>query len=211
MMLVFAAASSAADAQGWVKMPASEMVGREVVSRTGRPLGEVEDLVIDVINAKVRYAVLAFGGWMGFSEELYAVPLDALAPEPGTQRVVLGIATAPLVNSPGLARDAWPDDDYWRGIHPALSREERPPLRQFMRATGLIGREVTDRTGEHAGEIEDAVLDLENGNVLYFAFDYDEAVHPDRPPLRLAPQVFSFPLDGGAPVVNVGRERLAAP
>lgn len=195
----------------WWKMPASELLGREVASRDGRPLGEIEDLVIDVRNARVQYAVLAFGGWMGLGEELYAVPAGTLAPEPGTRRVVLAIDTAPLVNVPGFRRDEWPGDDYWRGIPLPLSREECPPLRQFVRASALIGRDTTDRTGEHAGAIEDVVLDLRHGRVLHVLFDYDESWGPDEPPLRLAPQVFSFPLGGGAAVVNLPRERLAKP
>ena len=190
----------------WVKMPASELIGREVVSRDGRTLGEVEDVVIDVRAARVPYAVLTFGGWMGLGEDLYAVPVKTLTPQPRSTSLVLNISTAPLVNVPGFRRDAWPGDAYWRAIPLPLAREHRPPLRQFVRASELIGRAVTDRTGAHVGELEDAVL--EYGLVLYLLFDYEEgAAH--APPLRLAPQVFSFPLGDDAAVVNLARERLA--
>jgi sporulation protein YlmC with PRC-barrel domain len=208
LALILAAFAGAASAQSsWINMPASEFLGREVVSPEGNSLGEVEDVVIDVRRARVHYAVLAFGGWMGLGEDLYAVPIHGLAPEAGSQRVVMHIDTAPLVNVPGFARDAWPTDRYWGGIEgPA-----RPPLRRFVRASELIGRGTTDRKGEHAGEIEDAVLDLRHGVVRYLLFDYDESWGPDQPPLRLAPQAFSFPRDGGDAVVNVARERLADP
>jgi hypothetical protein len=108
----------------------------------------------------------------------------------------------PLRNAPGFSRDAWPGDEYWTGT-------ARPPLRRFVRASELVGRRTTDRTGAPAGEIEDAVLDMDSGLVLYLLFDYDEAWGLDEPALRVAPQIFSFPLDGGAAVVNVSRERLA--
>jgi sporulation protein YlmC with PRC-barrel domain len=180
LLLIFPLAAGAASG---VKMPASELLGREVVSAHGRPLGEVEDLVIDVREARVPYAVLAFGGWMGLGEKLYAVPTEALAVAPG--KLVLNVSTAPLVNAPGFARDAWPGEHYWRGVPLPLAREQRPPLRQFLRASELV--------------------------VLHVLFDYDEWPGPDRAPLRLAPQVFSFPLDGGEAVVNVARGRLAGP
>ena len=70
---------------------------------------------------------------------------------------------------------------------------------------------MSDRTGTHAGEIEEAVIDMHSGRVLFLLFDYDEAWGVDQPALRLAPQVFSFPEDDGPAVVNIARERLADP
>ena len=85
------------------------------------------------------------------------------------------------------------------------------PLLQYVRASQIVGRSIDDRTGTHAGEIEEAVLDLERGLVLYLLFDYDEAWGLDQPALRMAAQQFAFPAAGGPAVVNVARERLEQP
>lgn len=55
---------------------ASELIGKDVESRSGKDIGEIRELVVDVRAAKVRYAVLAFDpGWMT-AEKLYAFPLN---------------------------------------------------------------------------------------------------------------------------------------
>jgi hypothetical protein len=64
----------------WDLMPASELLDKPVVGRDGNTIGGLEDLVIDVRDGRVRYAVLGFGGWMGLGEDLYALSLSAPLP-----------------------------------------------------------------------------------------------------------------------------------
>jgi|GEM_PF-3131384 len=56
---------------------ASTLIGKDVNSRAGNDIGEIEELVIDMGAAKVDYAVLAFDPSWVSSEKLFAFPLTA--------------------------------------------------------------------------------------------------------------------------------------
>lgn len=58
-------------------MRASKLLGKSVGDRTGKGIGEIQDLVLDVAANKVHYAVLAFDpSWLS-REKLFAFPLSA--------------------------------------------------------------------------------------------------------------------------------------
>lgn len=65
---------------------ASELIGKDVNSRTGKDIGDIKELVVDLGAAKVSYAVLAFDpGWMT-GEKLYAFPLTAFKMDMGKEK-----------------------------------------------------------------------------------------------------------------------------
>src|SRR4051812_34583815 len=47
------------------EMRASELIGKEVRNTQGENLGEIKDLIVDVNNSRIHYAVLSFGGFLG--------------------------------------------------------------------------------------------------------------------------------------------------
>jgi sporulation protein YlmC with PRC-barrel domain len=52
--------------------------GTAVYGSDGEKIGSVKHLMIDKISGKVAYAVLTFGGFMGFGEDFYPVPWSTL-------------------------------------------------------------------------------------------------------------------------------------
>lgn len=56
---------------------ASELIGKDVMSRDGKDIGDIKDLVINMAAGKVHYAALAFDPSLASPEELYAFPLKA--------------------------------------------------------------------------------------------------------------------------------------
>jgi hypothetical protein len=89
----------------------------------------------------VRYAVLAFGGFLGMGEKYFAVPWEALKPAPGQQpgdreKYVLDIDQERLKNAPGFDKNNWPNmaDRSWGeqvhayyGVTPYWQREASMP------------------------------------------------------------------------------------
>jgi PRC-barrel domain protein len=71
-------------------------------------LGEIENLLIDRTAGRIASATLAFGGWLGFGENLAPVPWDALTFKPGTDRVALNVDKEKLRKAPQFAKDKWP-------------------------------------------------------------------------------------------------------
>src|ERR1043166_7949702 len=83
----------------------SKLIGADVENPQGKNLGDIKDVVMDS-QGQIRYAVLAFGGFMGMGEKYFAVPWAALKPVAGQQpadrdRYVLNIDQEKLKNAPG--------------------------------------------------------------------------------------------------------------
>lgn len=96
-------------------LSASSLASDTVVNAQGEELGSVKDLMIDLSDGHVAYAVLSFGGFMGLGDKLFAVPWQALAVDQKNQTLVLNADKDSLENAPGFDKDDWPDmsDTAW--------------------------------------------------------------------------------------------------
>jgi sporulation protein YlmC with PRC-barrel domain len=126
----------------------SELFGMEVKSFARRRLGAVEDLVVDLANGRVRYAILET------RHRTVPVPFHALELSLENKYSLLDASPERLANAPGRAVGV---DAYWDG--PA------PP--RLARASELVGRPFRGVNGEVAGELADIVIDAHEGNVAF--------------------------------------------
>lgn len=87
---------------------ASTMIGTDVVSPKGENLGDVKEVVIDPRTGRVAYAVVAFGGFLGMGEKLFAIPFSAFEYKSDKNEYVLDISKERLKAAPGFDADHWP-------------------------------------------------------------------------------------------------------
>jgi sporulation protein YlmC with PRC-barrel domain len=101
---------------------ASGLMGMDVRNQQDERLGEIKDLVVDLTSGKIAYAVLSVGGFLGIGDKLIAVPTSAFSLSPDQERLVLNADKARIQNSPGFAKNDWPnlnspdwarDSQYW--------------------------------------------------------------------------------------------------
>lgn len=90
-------------------MGADTLLGEDVVNGADDSLGDIKEIMLDMNTGKVAYAVLAFGGFLGMGEKLFAVPWQALRLDTVNKRFVLNMEKERLQNAPGFDKDAWPD------------------------------------------------------------------------------------------------------
>ena len=90
-------------------MGADTLIGDSVVNGNDDDLGDIKEIMLDMHTGQVAYAVLAFGGFLGMGEKLFAVPWQALHLDTANKRFVLNIEKDRLKNAPGFNKDAWPD------------------------------------------------------------------------------------------------------
>jgi sporulation protein YlmC with PRC-barrel domain len=90
-------------------MGADTLIGDSVVNGQDDDLGDIKEIMLDMQTGQVAYAVLAFGGFLGMGEKLFAVPWQALHLDTVNHRFVLNIDKERLKNAPGFNKDAWPD------------------------------------------------------------------------------------------------------
>jgi sporulation protein YlmC with PRC-barrel domain len=89
-------------------LSASTMTGDRVVNSRGEELGKLEELMIDLDNGCVGYAVLSFGGVLGIGDKLFAIPWDAMRLDTDRKVLVLDVDRERLEDAPGFDKDNWP-------------------------------------------------------------------------------------------------------
>ncbi|MFC8102786.1 PRC-barrel domain-containing protein [Streptomyces sp. M92] len=66
------------DSEQTVETPAEDVRGRKVADTEGNEIGKIEDLLVDAPQRKVRFLLVAHGGFLGFGETKSFVPVDAV-------------------------------------------------------------------------------------------------------------------------------------
>jgi sporulation protein YlmC with PRC-barrel domain len=110
-------------------LSSSSLTGDKVVNSRNEDLGKVEDIMLDVENGRVAYAVLSFGGFLGVGSKLFAIPWTALRLDQETKCFILDVPKETLDTAPGFDKDSWPDlssEEYARSIHTHYNQPYRP-------------------------------------------------------------------------------------
>src|SRR5688500_11314524 len=101
-------------------MGADTLMGEDVYSTKDEDLGDIKEIMLDMNNGKIAYAVLSFGGFLGMGDKLFAVPWNALTLDTENKRFILDVEKDRLDSAPGFDKDDWPDmaDPSWQNtIH----------------------------------------------------------------------------------------------
>lgn len=90
-------------------LSSSSLVNTDVKNTENQDIGTITDLMIDITHGKIAYAVLSFGGFMGFGDKLFAIPWRALTVDTVDEKFVLNISKDMLEQAEGFDKDNWPD------------------------------------------------------------------------------------------------------
>ncbi|HVL75819.1 MAG TPA: PRC-barrel domain-containing protein [Noviherbaspirillum sp.] len=158
---------------------ASELIGKDVTNPQGQDLGRIEDLIIDVANSQVRYAIVSHGGVLGIGNQMAAFPPVMFRPGREEGEVMLNVSQQQLEQAPRFDAREWPDwnEESYRGQVDRFFWQDdevirKPSGSRLARASDVIGKRVNDGGGRHAGSIEDIVVNLGNGHLRYAVLDY---------------------------------------
>jgi sporulation protein YlmC with PRC-barrel domain len=90
-------------------LSARTIIGDDVRNLQGEDIGEIEELMVNLADGCIAYAVLSFGGILGLGDKLFAVPWKALRMRPEEHAFVMDIRKEKLENAPGFDKDNWPN------------------------------------------------------------------------------------------------------
>jgi sporulation protein YlmC with PRC-barrel domain len=89
---------------------ASQWMDLDVYDKSGRSVGEVEDVILDGGLNRANYVVVSYGGFMGMGDRLYAVPWAAFEHRPAEPgKIFLDIDENRLRNAPSFDNNTWPN------------------------------------------------------------------------------------------------------
>ena len=97
-------------------MTADTLIGNAVMNHQGDTLGEIEDIMLDVPRARIAYAVMSAGGFLGIGEKLFALPWSSLTLDTERKCFLLDADKERIKNAPGFDKDHWPSqaDSSWQ-------------------------------------------------------------------------------------------------
>ncbi len=178
---------------------AKDIVGMNVRNAQGEKLGDVKDLMVDFEHpARIRYAALDYGGFLGIGDKLFAVPWQSMKlrhDADNNQRMFLELDADKdsLKNAPGFDKDHWPNfaDNHWADevhkhyrvhaenanvdvdVKKAPARSDKNVATALLRRVSKIqGIEVKNEENQKIGKVEDLVMNANNGSVRYVALSF---------------------------------------
>ena len=95
----------------------SKVPGTSVYDGSHAVVGAVDDLIVDTVTGKVRYAVLSFGGFLGLGKNLYVVPWTTIRWDSELDGYVTGITEEQLKSSPEVDPLSLRDRDLESRLH----------------------------------------------------------------------------------------------
>jgi sporulation protein YlmC with PRC-barrel domain len=110
--------------------PLAIMLGRELLDQAAidgenQPLGKMSDLIVDMREGRIAFALLRAEGIEGMDRALVAVPYSALSFSPARQRFMLE-ADRQTLRTLAFAPDNWPDltNEQWASrLHAQFNRQ----------------------------------------------------------------------------------------
>jgi len=107
----------------------STLKGMKVRNERGENLGTLDELVFDITKGSAKYAALSFGGFAGFGNKLFAIPMSSLTLKHAADETffVFNVSPERLKDAPGFDKDHWPDtaDPKWAADIDKFYAEER--------------------------------------------------------------------------------------
>ena len=105
---------------------ASELIGKDVNDRNGKDVGEIEDIVVNLGNGRIHYAVLDFDKAWSTADKLLPVAMKSIQfPADPKKDLVLTLNRNQLDMSRGFTAHEWPniaDPAYQRNVDAYLGK-----------------------------------------------------------------------------------------
>ncbi|MBL1285380.1 PRC-barrel domain-containing protein [Streptomyces sp. NBC_01693] len=108
--------SKLSDSGQTVESPDEDVRGRKVTGTDGDDVGKIEDLLVDESERKVRFLLVAHGGFLGFGETKSFIPVDAVTRVTEDQ-VFIDQARERVANAPVYNPELAENPDYYASVY----------------------------------------------------------------------------------------------
>jgi sporulation protein YlmC with PRC-barrel domain len=85
------------------------VAGTTVYNTAGEELGSIHDLMLDKKSGNVAYAVMSFGGFLGFGDKYHPLPWSLLKYDTGKGGYVVNLDKQQLEGAPSYEADVEPE------------------------------------------------------------------------------------------------------
>jgi sporulation protein YlmC with PRC-barrel domain len=89
-------------------MAASTLDSDRVFSSDGEEVGKIKEIMLDVQEGRIAYAVMTSGGFLGLGNKLLAIPWSSLTLDTTRKCFLLNIPSGRVKDAAGFDKDHWP-------------------------------------------------------------------------------------------------------
>ena len=90
-------------------LTASSIIGDKVHNNNNEKLGEIKDIMLNIVTGNIEYYVIEFGGFLGIGIKYFAIPFRLLKVDPSNKSFVFNQTKQDLEKAPGFDIDHWPE------------------------------------------------------------------------------------------------------
>lgn len=90
------------------RLTATSIMKDKVENPQGESLGKIENLMINLKDGRVEYAVIEMGSFLGIGGKLFAIPFRELRVDPVKEVFILNRPKEYLKDIPGFDKTHWP-------------------------------------------------------------------------------------------------------
>ncbi|HET6599355.1 MAG TPA: PRC-barrel domain-containing protein [Burkholderiaceae bacterium] len=138
----------------------SDLIGKDVNDKSGEKIGELEELIVNMAQQKVHYAVLEFDPSWASAEQNYAFPLTSFNLTDGKDELVLDITKDKLAAMKSFTDDRYENranlndrvwvadiDRYFITVLPATTKTASNSAMKNKSSTAMFDRLDQDKSG----------------------------------------------------------------
>jgi len=95
-------------------LPFNSVFGNVVANHRGEALGTLSDVLLDLPQGRIAYAIVSSGGFMGKGERLSAVPWSRLSRDTDRHCFILAVEKTRFDAAPAFDNGRWPSIFDWQ-------------------------------------------------------------------------------------------------
>lgn len=153
---------------------ATTLVAAPIEDATGRQIGTVKDLLIQIPSGRMPWFVVTLGNLLG--PDLWLIPSSSFRPFSDRPGVQLVMSRDELSRQRRFSPSEWSDLDntgFWSGGTVVDEERRRIQSKQTYLATDIIGETVENSKGENLGTIREIVIDPAVAQAHALVLDFD--------------------------------------
>ena len=89
-------------------LSASSLTGNDVKNHKGEKIGNIKEVMLNLHDGTVAYAVLSFSGFLGLGDKLFAIPWSSITVDQEDECCIVNMSKEQLEKAPGFDKDNWP-------------------------------------------------------------------------------------------------------
>lgn len=110
------------------RLTATSIIGDKVQSPQGKDLGKIDNLMVNLLDGRIEYAIIEFGSFLGIGGKLFAIPFSELQVDPVKELFILNRDKEYLKDTPGFDKEHWPDTNAHTYFNEVNTYWERQPV-----------------------------------------------------------------------------------